>query len=45
MHNKKISETSTPNDEYENFVNAYLEATTECIPSKQKLKLESHGGH
>ena len=28
------SETHTPNDEYENFVNAYLEAAAECIPTK-----------
>ena len=31
-------ETHTPNDEYENFVNAHLEAATDCIPSKQRTK-------
>ena len=28
----------TPNDEYENFVNAHLEAVAECIPPKQRTK-------
>ena len=33
------SETHTPNDEYENFVNAQLNAAiTECIPTEQKAK-------
>ena len=34
------SETYTPNDEYENFINAHLEAaaTAECIPTKQRAK-------
>ena len=32
------SETKTPNDEYENFVNAHLEAAAECIPTKQRAK-------
>ena len=32
------TETHTPNDEYENFVNAHLEAAAECIPTKQKTK-------
>ena len=27
-------ETKTPHDEYENFVNAHLEAAAECIPTK-----------
>ena len=40
-----ISETPTPNDEPENFVNAHLEAAAECIPTKQRAKLESHGRH
>ena len=31
-------ETRTPNDEYENFVNAHREATAECIPNKQRAK-------
>ena len=30
------SETHTPNDEYENFVNTYLEAAVECIQIKQR---------
>ena len=32
------TETHTPNDEYENFVNAHLEAVAECIPTKQRAK-------
>ena len=28
------TEKSTPNDEYENFVNAHLEAAAKCIPTK-----------
>ena len=28
------TEKATPNDEYENFVEAHLEATSKCIPSK-----------
>ena len=32
------TETRTPNDEYENFVNAHLEAAAECIPTKQIAK-------
>ena len=31
-------ETRTPNDEYENFVNAHREAAAECIPNKQRAK-------
>ena len=33
-----ISETLNPNDEYENFVNAYIEAAAECIPTKLKAR-------
>ena len=33
-----MTEKSTPNDEYENFVNAYLEAAAKCIPTKLKTK-------
>ena len=29
----EISETPTPNDENENFVNAHLEVAAECIPT------------
>ena len=32
------TETHTLNDEYENFVNAHLEAVAECIPNKQRAK-------
>ena len=32
------TETHTPNDEYENFVNAYLEGVAECIPTKLRAK-------
>ena len=32
------TETSTPNEEYENFVNAHLEAAAEFIPTKQRRK-------
>ena len=28
----------TPDDEYENFVNAHFEATVKCIPTKPKTK-------
>ena len=35
---QEISETPTPNDEYENFVKAHLEAAAECIPTKQRAK-------
>ena len=31
-------EKSTPNDEYENLVNAHLEAAAKCIPTKLKTK-------
>ena len=29
-----MTEKRTPNDEYENFVNAHHEATAKCIPTK-----------
>ena len=32
------TEKSTPNDEYENFVNAHLEAAAKCIPTKLRTK-------
>ena len=35
------SETHTPNNEYENFANAHLEAVAERIPTKQRAKLRS----
>ena len=31
-------EKSTPNDEYENFINVHLEAAAKCIPTKLKTK-------
>ena len=35
---QEIPEIPTPNDEYENFINAHLEAAAECIPTKQRAK-------
>ena len=35
---QEISETFTPNDEYQNFVNAHIEAAAECIPTKLRAK-------
>ena len=35
---QQISETPTPNDEYKNFVNVYLEAAAGCIPTKLRAK-------
>ena len=35
---QEISETFTPNNEDENFVNAHIEAAAECIPTKQRAK-------
>ena len=35
---QKISDTLTPNDEYENFVNAHIEAAAEVIPTKLRAK-------
>ena len=32
------TKTHTPNEEYENFVNAHLEAAVEFIPTKQRTK-------
>ena len=32
------TEKSTPNDKYENFVNAHLEPAAKCIPTKLKTK-------
>ena len=33
-----LMEKRTPNDEYENFVNAHLEAAAKYIPTKLKTK-------
>ena len=35
---QETSEIPTLNDEYEGFVYAHLEATAECIPTKQRAK-------
>ena len=35
---QELSETPIPNVEYENFVNAHIEAAVECIPTKQIAK-------
>ena len=32
------TEKGTPNEEYENFVHAHLEAAAKCIPTKPKTK-------
>ena len=32
------TEKGTPNDEYENFVNAHLKAAAKCIPTKPRTK-------
>ena len=32
------TEKGTPNDEYENFVNAHIEAVAKCIPTKPRTK-------
>ena len=32
------TEIHTPNDEYENFINAHLEAAENCIPTKPRTK-------
>ena len=32
------TETHTPNDKYENFVNAHQEAAAKCIPTKHRTK-------
>ena len=36
---QETSESHTPNDEYENFVTAHMEAAAECIPTKWKVKI------
>ena len=35
---QEISETPTPNNNYEDFVNAYLKASAECIPTNERAK-------
>ena len=40
---QEISETLTPNDKYENFVNAHMEAVAEWILTKLRTKQSSMG--
>ena len=35
---QEISETPASNDKYKNFINAHLEAASECLPTKQRAK-------
>ena len=35
---QEIYEALTPNDEYENFIKAHMEAAAECIPTKLRAK-------
>ena len=37
------TEKGTPNDEYENFTNAHLEAAAKCIPTKPRTKYSPMG--
>ena len=37
------TEKGTPNDEYENFINAHLKAASNCIPTKHRTKYRPHG--
>ena len=41
---QEISESPTANDEYENFVNAHLEAAAECMPTKQRAPIGDISG-
>ena len=36
------TEKATPNDEYENFIEANLEAASKCIPTKPRTKCRAH---
>ena len=38
------TEKGTPNDEYENFVNAHPEAASKCIPTKPRTKYRVEWG-
>ena len=38
---QEISETLTLNDEYENFVNAHMKASAECISTKLRVRHSS----
>ena len=38
MHFRRYQKKPTPNDEYENFVNAHFEAVAENILTKQRGK-------
>ena len=35
---QETSERHTPKVKYENFVTAYMEAATECIPTEPRVK-------
>ena len=35
---QEIFETHNPNDEYENFINALMEAAAECISTKPRAE-------
>ena len=37
------TEKGTPNDEYENFVNAHREVAVKCIPTNLELNIKSMG--
>ena len=39
------TEKGTPNDKYENFVNAHREVAEKCIPTKPRTKHRVHGKH
>ena len=41
---QKKTEARTPNDEYENFVNAHLDAEAKYIPTKHRTKYSPMGG-
>ena len=38
MHYRKGTEIHTPDDKYENFINAYIEAAAKYIPTKKEKK-------
>ena len=42
---QEISETHTPNDEYENFITTHMEAAAECILTKPRANIESDVSH
>ena len=40
-----MSESYTPNDEYENFLIGHMEEVAEFVPTKQRRNIEFHGSH